>query len=311
MSVIVADKNGVTDGSAFSLLQQVSSPIPIVLVAWSENFVFNDELINVGDCLLACYCEYGHDWDLEKSGSHIWGINSEKFPRYYNGDWIKFDNWVKENNPKLLLKRELLKQDVSDTILPIEYVTNIPIQEPQTKEQFLSRPIKVLNYWGRSNEERLRIHAEIWLNAYKNGGAVCDNIYYLNNFLLHEWNNNWATFNIPHYARVDISEIMKISAMSKIGLSMAGAGLRCFRHGEVSTNSVMATEENSLAWSFDWQDSYNCIKFEKGKEIETINRWLYNQEFLYEIYRTGIETAKKYYLPNYLIHLEKTINERL
>ena len=95
--VILADKNGSVDSAFHTLVRHISSSIPIVMVSWVENFAFNDELLNIKDYILICFCEYGYDWDLEKSGSHIWGQNSENFPRYYNGDWIKFDNWVKEN----------------------------------------------------------------------------------------------------------------------------------------------------------------------------------------------------------------------
>jgi hypothetical protein len=308
MSVIVSDKNGVTDGSAHAMLQQINSPIPIVLVAWSENFVFNDELLSVKDFILVDYCEYGYDWDLEKSGTHIWGINSEKFPRYYNGDWVKFDNWVKESNPKILFKRELLKCDATDTILPIEYA-NVLSQWPiQTKEDFNNRPLIFSQYWGRSNECRIRIQGDAWHYAFKKGFQLCDNVFYINEYLKQETGTRAASFWIPHYARVEIGGIMAINNLSKLSLSWPGAGFKCFRTVEASVNSVLVQHKNNFAWQFDW-DETNCILVEPGEEFEGIDEALNNPD-LYEIYLNSVATAEKYRLPNYINHLERIINER-
>src|SRR5688572_11510908 len=105
------------------MLQRVNSPIPIVLVAWTEDFVFNDALLNVKDFILCCFAEYG--WNFPIVDSHIWGENKIEH-RYIGAEWEKFDNWIKSNPPRLIFKRELLKKDVTDKILPIEYPCLIP-----------------------------------------------------------------------------------------------------------------------------------------------------------------------------------------
>ena len=142
--VITADKNGRTDGSAYGMLNKVHSPIPMVLVAWAEDFVFNEELLNLRNVLVFDFCEYG--WDFEIKESHIWGRNTDTVRHRYKGEeWDKFDNWVRSNPPALIFKRELLKKDVTPTILPIEYPCLVHRWELQSKEQFNARPISALS----------------------------------------------------------------------------------------------------------------------------------------------------------------------
>jgi len=147
--IIIANKTGEIDSAYHTLVKHISCDLPIVMVSWSENFVFDDTLLTIKDYVLVCFCEYG--WDFEISHTHVWGNNSRKFLRYYTGDWVKFDNWVSDNPPKLLLKRELLKKDVSDNIRPIEYPRVIDLWPIQTREEFNARPINVFQYWGRSH----------------------------------------------------------------------------------------------------------------------------------------------------------------
>lgn len=306
MPVIVADKNSVTDGSAYDLLSRVNTDKTIVLVAWSEKYEFNPALLRIkGGYILCCFCEYG--WDANLAVTHVWGENSSLFPRYYNNDWVKFDNWVKENPPRILLKRELLKKDANEKRVPIEYPARTK-SSPESRDQFNNRPISVFNYWGRSHEGRLILHGNIWIEAPKNGYSVCDNIYQLNQFLQDgEWSQRWVTLAIPHYARQPIETVLQVNAVSKISISMPGAGHKCFRHCESSSNAVMAMEKKELAWAYDWNET-NSIQFEIGNEIPTILEAL-KKEDLYEIYLRGVDNCRKYYIDDYVRdYLEPLIN---
>jgi hypothetical protein len=306
--IIVSDKNGSTDSSYHTLITKINSKYPIVVVSWVENFVFNDALLELTDYVIGDYCEYGYDWDLEKSGSHIWGVNSDKFPRYYNNDWIKFDNWVKANPPKLMLKRELLSKDVTDTIKPIEYPCVVTEKwQENTEEQFNNRPINVFSYWGRSNEHRLRIHGETWLHSYKKGFQICDNLFYINKYLQEEKGEKWISLWIPHYYRIDIRELLNVNSLSKLSLSWEGAGCKCFRTSESPLNSIMVMHKNNMAWSFGW-DETNCILVEHGKEIEGIEATLQRTD-LFQIYKAGVKNAENYRLENYIPFLEKLIEQ--
>jgi len=294
--VIIADKNGCIDSAYHTLVKHIQSPLPIVMVSWAENFVFNDELLNLKEWVCCCFCEYG--WDVQLTESHIWGKNSEKFSRYYNGDWVKFDNWVKENPPKIFFKRELLKKDVTDRVVPIDYPCLYASQLEQDKETFDSRPINVFQYWGRSSEHRVRIHAEILAHGYKKGFQVCDNFYYINGYLTNESGEKWVTLWSPHYQRIDIQNLFAVNNLSKLSLSWGGAGFKCFRTAEAPVNSIMVMHKNDYAWAYDW-DETNCILVDKGKEIEQIEQALQRTD-LYDIYINGTQNCRRYLLQNYI-----------
>lgn len=309
MIVYTADKHNRSDGSAHTMCQNINSKYPIVIVSWVENFIFNDALLNVKDYVLVCFAEYG--WNYEITDSHIWGTNTDKNGygdgRYKGEEWDKFDNWVKENPFKVMFKRELLSKDRKDNVYPIEYPCIVNEFSIQSENEFNSRPINVFQYWGRSNEERLRIHSEIWLHAYNKGFQPCDNLYYINYYLQEERGEKWITLWLPHYARIDVNELLKINNLSKLSLSWMGAGFKCFRTAEAPTSSIMVMNRNNFAWTFNW-DETNCILVDKGKEIEQIEMNLQRTD-LYQVYKNGVENSKNYRPQIFYKHIEEIINK--
>lgn len=298
--IITADKNQQSDSAYHSLVKHIPSKYPIVMVNWAENFVFNDALNGVRDYVLICFCEYG--WSYKITESHIWGVNTKKEGygdgRYRGNEWDRFDDWVKNNPPKTMFKRELLKKDVSALVKPIDYPCIVESWPLQSKEQFNERPISAFQYWGRSNECRLRIHSEIWMHAFNKGFQPCDNVYYISEYLKNESGEKWITLWIPHWARIDIGQLMNINAYSKLSLSWPGAGFKCFRTGEAPVNSVLVMYKNDFAWAYDW-DETNCILVEPGLEIDGIEAAL-KMEDLYGIYKNGVLNVEKYRVSNYI-----------
>ena len=303
----ISDKEGRVDSAYHTLVQHIKSDVPIVMVSWVEKFIFNEALLNIKEAVLVCFCEYG--WDHKIVDSHIWGVNKDTSGRYVGKEWEKFDNWVKSCNIKVMFKRELLKKDVSDKVKPIEYPCVVDIYPIQSKEDFDSRIVNVLQYWGRSNECRLRIHGEIWLHAFKKGFQPCDNLYYVNQYLGEEKGEKWITMWIPHWARIEIRQLMSLNNMAKLSLSWEGAGFKCFRTGEASSNSTMVMHRNDFAWSFDW-DETNCILVDSGSEIEGIEAALNNPD-LHKIYEAGARNCINYRLRNYLEHIESIIKNAI
>lgn len=303
--VYLANAIAETDGSAHQMLLNVGSKLPIVLVSRPNKFVFNEQLLSLSEYCLVDFCEYGHD--VEIADTHFFGKNTDE--RFFSGDeWKRFDEWVANNPPKLYLKRELLQKDVSDTVKPIEYAAWFEPPAIESKEKFDSRPLSVFFSWGYSSEYRRQLHGKIWSDAHKYGYMVCDNLFYLQKFIQHEENEKkWATINIPWYARHNMADILNVQAMAKISVSMPGAGKKCFRHSESPLNSVMAMVHDKMAWSFPWVDGENCLSLVLEKEIPLLEYHL-DQTSLYDIYVNGVENCRKYYLPNYLNHLEKLIN---
>lgn len=320
MSVIIADIQR-TDNPALDMLRKGQFKYPVLLLARSENLSFNKEVLSLKGkpYVIADYIENGWCWDRKET--LIVGKNCDKFPDVCQSGWEELSDFIRENPPLIYFKRELLKKDKTDTILPIEYVNLQQLFPAQTQEEFNARPVSVFHYWGRSSDSRLMAHAEFWRNAAKKGYSVCDNIYYFNAFIHDEINqpNKWVTMNIPHHSRVDIKYIMEINGVSKLSLSLPGAGVKCFRNcGESLCNSVMVMPDDNLAWSWPFINGENCIQFPIGdnvtgvdKEwpiIEAIETALKNPN-LYDIYLQSLEAAKYYQIDNYLKnYLEPIIN---
>ncbi len=291
----------------YNVVKNVQSSIPLVLVTVTDNFIFNTELENISEYVLIDMCELG--WDKSFDNTHVFGKNTTDFSyRFQGNEWSKFDEWVKNNPPKYHFIREILKKDVTGNIHPLDYPCYAPVYESGNKATFDLRPINVFNFWGRSSEYRVKVHADIWLHSSENGASVCDNMYYFNKFLAEENNSNkWVTLNIPHFSRVDIQNIYNINGFSKLSLSLKGCGNKCFRMSESPVNSIMVMEENDIAYAYEWVHGVNCIKF-KGNPIDAIEEAL-KRDDLFEIYCRGLENIDKYRLINYTKnYLEPIIN---
>lgn len=315
MRIITGDKK-ITDGTIHRVLQHIETDIPILLLSRVDELDFNEEVLELagGKFVVVDFIEAG--WDVEIKETLILGRNKAAFMK--GEGWGRVSDFLALNEPYLYFKRELLANDVTDKILPIEYPNFSKEFEPETRENFNSRPISACFYWGRSHEARLMLQGEIWKNAARKGYAVCDNIYYLNNFMAEEENENkWISLWIPHYQRIDISEILKINGLSKTAISLPGCGVKCFRTTEVIANSIMVMPEDNLAYSYPFEHGKNCIKFpindvtglkEEWKVCEAVEEVLKRND-LYDIYLNSLHAAKWYQVDNYIPWLESLINK--
>lgn len=321
--IISPDKNGVIDPPLFNFLKGLDVDVPVVPLARTANYIFNEKLYDLKEWVLIDYIEYGaNDWDRENT--HKWGINTELFKYRFKDnweEWLKFDKFCIENHPKLTFKRELLLKDQSQTLLPCEYPCLLPSYPIQSKDEFNSRKIDLMHYWGHSNESRRMFQSAVWEHAVKEDITICDNIYYLQGFLNDNHKRLWSSINIPHFARTPMSDLMPINGLSKLSLSLWGDGTKCFRTAEVPQNSVMVLPDDNLAWSKDWVHGGNCIRIQMGKDMDSIRGMkiggtaipaieeALKRNDLYEIYRNGVDTNKHYMVDNYLNnYIKKKIN---
>jgi len=162
--------------------------------------------------------------------------------------------------------------------------------------------------------------------------------------LLHENTLRHYSFNTnPAYQpykpdRISWSDMTSQISNSKISFAPDGATAKTERQLFVPSFAAMMMQEDSVEFPFEWVDGFNCIKMEhdfiegyyrekekeykinghnlrilnKGKTKNKIIDWLNTSDELYEIYKNGYETAKKYELPNYFKnHVGKTIKEYL
>lgn len=306
----VANGTGNTDGVAYRFLSMIQTDIPIVLVSRANDFVFNQELNSLKGkkYILCCFTEFGWQWDQTP---HWWGRNSQKYDFLRTDEWEMFDDFIDKNPPALTFKRELVLSQVNEVTRPIEFPNwqdPIPLQ---SKEEYLNRPLSVFSFWGRSHEARVQLHGDIWKASSKRGYSVCDSLFYFNDFMREEKGEKWASFWIPHYGRTDISNIIAINGLSKLSVSMPGAGIKCFRStGESPINSVMVMPIDWLAWSYPWKHEENCFKVFSNNHIETIEAAL-DYKHLYDVYLASVENANRYnaksYIQNYLMPIINSI----
>lgn len=309
--IVSPDREFKLDGSVLRITEMVNSPVPIVPITRIDGFVFNPELFKLNNYILLDYSELF--WYNNNTDTHIFGKNTHKFYEQFPGDeWKKFDEFVAKKPPEIYFKRELNKKDKTDTILPIDYPSWVEPVPIQSKQEYNNRPINVFFFWGRSSEYRVKFHSDVWANSSRNGAAVCDNMYYLDGFLSQEQSpNKWVTLNIPHYARIDIGQILGVNGLSKLSVSMWGSGKKCFRDAEAPVNSLMVMQESDILHTFEWINGVNCLKVPSAEmEVSVIDEFL-KKDNLYEIYLNGVENLNNYRYSNYIPYLEKTIKERV
>ena len=335
-----ADLSGNIDAPVLNFLRMLhgltesllEADVVIVPITRYDNYKFNPKLYELNKpWVLVDFCEYGaNDWDRKET--HFFGFNTHKFKQFDScrEQYELFDKWVVDNFPKVIFKRELLEKDfrldLRNVVHPIEYPCYMPVAKPETREEFNRRPIEAFHYFGFSHNSRVKLHSEFIIQKLNLGYEIIDN---LNNFKKFFENNPpgtkrvFASLWIPDYARVDIKYVMAINALSKLSVSLPGAGVHCFRTHEVPSCSVMVLQQDNLSRTFDWLHGVNCIRTPLGNDMDSIKGGKDCPEFpaiiealkrddLFDIYQNGLETVDKYRVPKYLTdYIIPTIQKHL
>lgn len=309
--IVSPDINGQMDGSVLRIANEINSLYPIVPITRIEGFKFNPDLLSLDKYVLLDYSELY--WNSDNTDTHLFGKNTSDYPEQFPGDdWKKFDDFVREQPPVVYFKRELLNKDRSDFIHPIDYPCWVEPPPIQSKEDFNKRPLEVFFFWGRSHEERVSLHSQIWSNSSRNGASINDNVYQIQNFLAEESNpKKWVTLYMPHYSRIDISNLLGINGFSKLSVSLFGAGRKCFRTtGESPVNSLMVMQKSESCYTYEWEHGVNCLMFPETKVDVTLLDEFLKRDDLYEIYCKGVETINRYKIHNYINnHIQPIINK--
>ncbi len=304
--IISPDKSGRIDPVVYDILKGINSPVPLVPITRLENFVFNEELLKLDKWILVDYSEYG--WDYHWFYTPMLGDDHDKSPFYPGDEWKKMEDFIRDRPPVLTFKRELLKRDATQNVLPIEYPAFNEIPEPQSKEAYDKRPFEVFFNWGLSHPSRPKLHGKIWEGSTYLGYSVCDNLTILDKFMVNEHGRKWLTINTQWYARFEMKDILMVNGMAKLSVALFGAGRRCFRHTEASVNSLMVMPEDFFASNFPWISEQNCLKFIGDDWVAQLDKFSQRKD-LYPIYVAGVENCRKYYLPDYCKHIENIIKE--
>jgi len=320
--MIISPYPNFVDHPVYNILKEIKTDIPIIMLTKFSDFVFDEKFYDLKEYILADYLEMGAN-DYDRKETLLWGKNSHLFKKAQTEEWQKFDKFVQEHPAKIIFKRELLSKDKGGNVHPIEFTCNYTIPPIVSKKEFYKRPLSVFFYWGWSNEGRRSLHGNFFINATTKGITVIDNFYHLEEGMKDyaEGKQIWVTVCVPHFARLPMENVLYINGQSKLSVSLAGAGAKCFRMGESSINSAMVMQDDKMAYSYEWIDGVNCFKIPLGDTLDEIrgvkNQWAaietieaaLDNKNLYDVYCGSVENCKNYFLPTYVTnYLQPLIN---
>lgn len=285
----------------------------VMPVAYTPNFRFHNPSLKKPYILLD-YLEFGWQWGTEgHCRENRLGMmpcddysNIRQFGHLDTDEWEKLDRFIRDHPPALTFKRELLQSQVTDTMLPCEWLCEEEIPEPMSKAGFDARPIEVLHAWGWSNPSRAILHAEIFRGMTTHGLTVISQFDHIGVKSLD--GRCWVSVYTPWYARLPMATIYETQIRSKISVSLPGAGWKCFRHAQAPLGAVMALPWDELAWSYPWESGMNCVRLDDI--FEPNNYFLRLRDHttrpdLYNIYVEGQRNLANYqsrnYVNNYLL----------
>lgn len=291
----------------------------IVPVAYRENYRFNRQLLAVTKRIaIIDITEFG--WEAGTKPNVLGAGVIRSFGHLDTDQWGALDQWAAGANIVAHFKRELMRKDWMDNgaLVPIEYLCRMPVPPRQSREEFTRRPIEVFSSWGLSNPVRQVLHGDIFRNAHTSGIHVVDAWDQDNQFNGKTWDSRWpqdgkvwATIHTPHYNRKPMPEVMRWQHRAKLSVSLPGSGVKCFRSAEAPVGSIMALQEDDLAWAFDWIHGQNCIRLARGKEFESLLEATSRTD-LYDIYCASQETIAQYQPAFYVAnHVLPAIEDRL
>lgn len=269
------------------------------------------------------YIEYGPQQVIRPHApDHIFGINSDEHRELFRDHQDKYlwIDWVVQNsNVKAYFKRELpidSKCRAKWPIFPVEYCSELGFPPIASYGDFTARTISVLSLMSHySNANRVYFNSEICATLAKNHigiGKLLPNTNFCfspEDVSLLPDQQKVVIFTRPHNVRIPPQEMLDWQNRSKIVVSIAGAGHKCFRDAEAPGCAVMARQQNPLLWSVPWIDGQNCIELPMmpGEPIldsygcmSKLDYWLSHPKELYEVYLAGRQTNEHYRKHNYI-----------
>lgn len=291
--------------------------VVIFVATWRAEFVFDRELFETVKqrglpIVVLDYFEHRHIRKYNIIGHSI-------LPRLLGGDYEVMHKAMADANIVAYFKREYpttVEPKVSYPLYPIDFTVSHhdAYSEPDTEEAYNNRPIDVCFIWGYSHESRPRVFTEL-LKARGQFGmphlAITDtDVQWL---LKHEKRCPLALLYQPFYNRLPLKRVFELQSLSKVTVSLFGAGNKCFRSAEGGYNSLVAHQAPELVhWAFPWQDGVNCIglpnvpgsdeDIDAEKAVTVLLHWLrVVQGSLYPLYLRSVENTHRYHSDRYTV----------
>lgn len=276
--------------------------VTVVCVSFYQDFKFGEHLrqLEGKKWVLADTCEWYGGWPDNKS--HLFGI-SETPAFSGNTEWQKFSQWVKENPPVLQFVRELFLEDVSPQIQPLEWPAYQSAWQIEPKLNYDTRPLEVFFQYGVSSCWRPMLHGDMLKNCCREGYEVINHLDHID-AKINQSGRKWCGIHQPHTHRVNINEVARRQAQSRITVSLGGAAWKCFRSTEAPLHTCPAIHSPGIAWSFPWIDKVNCIHLTPGREwIDLVEALRLDQEghiSLHDMYVAAQDNLDKYRVHRYI-----------
>lgn len=309
----------------------------ILPIAWEPDYEY-DELINninFKNIIVLDFMEYGCG-DIQHvnyNKTHLlYGIKFDEINNCLSRDprfkelHINIMQYL-QDKIRLYFKRELSsKIDLSNLntkVLPCDYTNIYDEYDPVSSNEFYNRGLDLLYIWGRSNQDRVKLHGSIFQQMDRFGHNMYTSEKQYDIELIDNKRTN--AFLLLHREWYERCDFKKYQFNSKTVIDLYGAGMKCFRNIESSINCVPFKQDPSLQkHAYEWIDGYNCIflpNLDNGSNqldiaescniIEKYTRGdLHNK--LYDIYLKSCEINHQYiadkYIKNYFL---KHVNENI
>lgn len=300
--------------------QHSDADVVIVPISQYSDYRFNPKLNDIPKSkpvVIIDFLEYEWNyWDVWQH-THFIGLNTRECKWLGTDHWWKFDDWAAEHRPILYFKRELQRgiEEIGggvSKVLPIEFPCYLGDQPNQSEEEFLNRPIEVFFSWGFSHPSRPLLQAKIFEGIVTHGLGVISEKDQFEGYFRNPSARTWTAIFSPWFSRHPITDTVWYQSRSKMSVSLPGAGTKCFRSSESPVSSIMALQEDDLAWSYPWIHGENCIRLRPGHEFEDLDAATKRAD-LYQIYLNSGATIAKYrcgpYARDYVYaNIEKALN---
>lgn len=164
-----------------------------------------------------------------------------------------------------------------------------------TLEQFKARPIDILFAQSLNCQSRIALHNALLGKA------------------------NASVRDLYKTGKSPAADFILEQSTARITVALEGSGIKCCSTHEAPLNSVMAMGDIAMRWTYPWVHMENCIRLVyepnkgEGSLVHNFGRGLVDMEHssfrlakalenpdtLYGIMQAGMETARKYSLPEY------------
>ncbi len=127
----------------------------------------------------------------------------------------------------------------------------------------------------------------------RNGlGVISSFEHYEGHMRDHPSARNWLSVFVPWFARKPVDTWRWFLQRAKIGVTLPGAGIVCFRSTEI-VDCIPALLFDKREWSIPWEDGKNCIRLRWEHEFEDLELATHRSD-LYDIYKAAYETIDRY-----------------